>query len=81
MVSFAYHEMKTANANNEEVCNGFDRAKAGEKGTEEGGFEPFYVEGRDVERSVVTGRTGGRSCGMKGWEGLWGGGGGGGRFS
>ena len=43
------------------------------------GFEPFFVRGRDVERSVVTGRTGGEVLadegvegfvGKKGWRGV-----------
>ena len=35
-----------------------------------GGFEPFFVRGRDVERSVVTGRTGGEVLGDEGVEGF-----------
>ena len=35
-----------------------------------GGFETFFVRGRDFERSVVTGRTGGEVLGDEGVEGF-----------
>ena len=35
-----------------------------------GGFEPFFVRGREFERSVVTGRTGGEVLGDEGVEGF-----------
>ena len=35
-----------------------------------GGFEPFFVRGREVERSVVTVRTGGEVLGDEGVEGF-----------
>ena len=41
-------------------------------GDERGGFEPFFVRGREVERSVVTGRTAGdvlRDGGVEEWKG------------
>lgn len=38
--------------------SGFVKAKAGpDEGRWVGGFEPFFVRGREVERSVVTGRS------------------------
>lgn len=42
------------------------------EGGEELGFEPFFVRGREVERSVVTGRTAGeimRDDGVEGFVG------------